>query len=61
MAMRGRAPSLPELIEVSEQVASMVLETMDVAVRTGSSALAPARKKATVNARRLHKTRWARV
>jgi hypothetical protein len=56
MAARGRPPTQAEYSDWGEQMAVAGLETVEAGARLGSDALAPIRRSAVGNARRLKRT-----
>lgn len=53
MAMRGRAATPAELIDLGDRSTALTLQSIEAAARLGGRALAPVHSKATANARRL--------
>lgn len=53
MAMRGRPPTLFELIDLNQRGAQVAVQTIEAMARSSERALAPVHGKATANARRL--------
>lgn len=55
MAVRGRFPTVRDMIDMHERRGSMMIEAMEAAAGMGADALAPVHDTATANARRLGK------
>lgn len=53
MAMRGRAPTLPELIELGERGATLTLRSVEATAKIGAASLAPFSRQVAANVRRL--------
>lgn len=53
MAMRGRAPTPSEMVDLGERNAALMLRSAELSARLGSAALAPFSRQVKANVRRL--------
>ena len=53
MAMRGRAPTMSEMVDLGERNATLMLRSAEMSARIGSAALAPFSRQVKANVRRL--------
>lgn len=53
MTMRGRPPTAPELFDLGERGAALLLRSAEAAAKLGATALAPFSRQVGVNVRRL--------
>lgn len=55
MVMRGRAPTMPELVDLGERGATLVLRSVEATARIGAASLAPFSRQVAANVRRLER------
>jgi len=53
MAMRGRAPTVPELVDLGERGATLVLRSVEATANIGAASLSPFSRQVAANVRRL--------
>lgn len=53
MTMRGRPPTIPEMADLGERTALLMLRSVEASARLGAAGLAPLRTRVRANVRRL--------